>query len=244
MLNQIFALAWKDLKIFFKDPGAVVLIFLQPFMFIVVMSYALGGLFKSGERQIHLLVVNQDRGAQAAAIIQQLDEMDAFHLETTWNGQPVTRELAEELIITEQRNLALVFPADFSEVLEQGPGTVERLTTQVLLIVDPATPSQVVEPILGTLQGLIERRVFMAMVPKGVDFLYEQLAPQMPAEQREAFKDQAQAAMSGGFLGEENPIVTIDRSAPPGMRIEKYPDSFQQNVPGYTIYGLFWIVIS
>lgn len=42
MLNQILALAWKDLKIFFKDPGAVVLIFLQPFMFIVVMSYALG----------------------------------------------------------------------------------------------------------------------------------------------------------------------------------------------------------
>jgi hypothetical protein len=43
MLQQIFALTWKDLKIFFKDPGAVVLIFLQPFMFIVVMSYALGG---------------------------------------------------------------------------------------------------------------------------------------------------------------------------------------------------------
>ena len=35
MLNQILASTWKDLKIFFKDPGAVALIFLQPFMFIV-----------------------------------------------------------------------------------------------------------------------------------------------------------------------------------------------------------------
>jgi ABC-2 type transport system permease protein len=26
------------------------------------------------------------------------------------------------------------------------------------------------------------------------------------------------------------------------MRVEKLPDVFQQNVPGYTIYGIFWIV--
>jgi hypothetical protein len=44
MLNQILALTWKDLKVFFKDPGGVTVIFLQPFMFILVMSYALSGL--------------------------------------------------------------------------------------------------------------------------------------------------------------------------------------------------------
>ena len=26
------------------------------------------------------------------------------------------------------------------------------------------------------------------------------------------------------------------------MRVEKFPDTFQQNVPGYTIYGIFWVV--
>jgi ABC-2 type transport system permease protein len=26
------------------------------------------------------------------------------------------------------------------------------------------------------------------------------------------------------------------------MRVQKLPDTFQQNVPGYTIYGIFWIV--
>lgn len=46
MLHQILALTWKDLKVFFKDPGAVVLIFLMPFMFILVMSFALSGLFR------------------------------------------------------------------------------------------------------------------------------------------------------------------------------------------------------
>lgn len=242
MLNQILASAWKDLKIFFKDPGAVTLIFLQPFMFIVVMSYALGGLFEPGEDQIQLLAVNQDRGAQAGAILRQLDEMDAFQVEADWEGRPLTREMAESLIVEERRNLALVFPPDFSQVLEQDPAAAERHTTKVLVIVDPATSSQFVEPILGTLQGLIERRTYMAMMPKGLDYLFGQLSPQMPTEQREAFKAQAQEAMSGGLLGGRETLITIERTAPAGMQVEKYPDTFQQNVPGYTIYGIFWIV--
>ncbi|MCS7221735.1 MAG: ABC transporter permease [Anaerolineae bacterium] len=241
MLNQILALAWKDLKIFFKDPGAVALIFLQPFMFIVVMSYALGGLFEPGKGQIQLLAVNQDQGTQAAAILKQLDEMDAFQVETTWEGRPLTREMAEHLIAQGERSLALVFPPEFSEVLEQSLITEERRTTRVLIIVDPTTSSQFVEPILGTLQGLIERSTYTAMIPKGLDLLFEWLAPQTPERLREAFKAQAQEAMSGGLLGGE-PVVIVERTVPAGMQVEKYPNAFQQNVPGYTIYGIFWIV--
>lgn len=126
--------------------------------------------------------------------------------------------------------------------MEQDPAAAERRTTKILIIVDPATSSQFVEPILGTLRGLIERSAYTAMMPKGVDFLFERLAPQMPAEQREPFKAQVQEAMSGGLLGGTAPIVTLERTTPAGMQVEKYPDTFQQNVPGYTIYGIFWIV--
>ena len=43
-------------------------------------------------------------------------------------------------------------------------------------------------------------------------------------------------------MGGNKPVVTVDRVAPVGMRAQKTPDAFQQNVPGYAIYGLFWIV--
>jgi len=242
MIDQILALTWKDLKIFFKDRGGVALIFLQPFMFIVVMSYALGGMFEPGQDRIQLLAVNQDRGTQAATILAQLDSMEAFGVETTWEGQPLTVELAEKLVVEGKRNLALVFPPDFSDALEQDPAAAARHTTRIAAIVDPATSSQFVEPILGTLQGLIERSTYTAMVPKGLDYLFEWLAPQTPAGQREIFKAQAQEAISGGLLGGEEPVVTVERTVPAGMQVEKYPDTFQQNVPGYTIYGIFWIV--
>jgi len=242
-LSQILALTWKDLKIFFKDRGAVVLIFLQPMMFIVVMSYALSGIYRSGEdRPIRLLAVNQDQGKQGAALLRQLGEMKGFQVETVWEGQPLTREKVERLIIEGKRNLALIFPSDFSSVLEQSPGNQDRKRTKILFIVDPTTSSQFVEPILGTLQGLLERTTYTAMVPKGIDYLFERLAPQTSLPERKAFKSRAEETMSGGMLGEREPLVTVEKVVPPGMRVGKFPDTFQQNVPGYTIYGVFWIV--
>jgi ABC-2 type transport system permease protein len=242
MLKQILALTWKDLKVFFKDRGAVVLIFVQPFMFILVMSYALSGIFRTGNRPILILAVNQDKGTQAAAVLRQLGEMKSFAVETTWQGQPLTQQKAEQLIIKGKRNLALIFPPDFSAVLEQNPAVRERRTTKVVFNVDPTTSSQLVEPIQGTLQGLLERTAFTAMVPKGVDYVFDTLAPQTPTKERENFRARAEGAMSGGLMEGQTPVATVEQTSPPGMRVKKLPDVFQQNVPGYTIYGIFWIV--
>jgi ABC-2 type transport system permease protein len=242
MLKQILAMTWKDLKIFFKDRGGVVLIFVQPFMFILVMSYALSGVFRTGDRPIQILAVNQDKGTQAAAILRQLDQMEAFAVETAWEDQPLTQQEVERLIIEGKRNLALIFPPDFSAVLEQDPASRERRTTKVLFIVEPTTSDQFVEPIIGTLQGLLERTAYTAMVPKGVDYLFDWLAPQTPATERESFRAKAEEAVSGGLIGDRTPVVTVERAVPTGMRVKKLPDIFQQNVPGYTIYGIFWIV--
>ena len=242
MLKQIFALTWKDLKVFFKDRGAVVLIFVQPFMFILVMSYALSGIFRTGDRPILILAVNQDKGTQTAAVLRQLGEMKSFAVETTWQGQPLTQQMAEQLIIKGKRNLALIFPPDFSAVLEQNPAVRQRRTTKVVFIVDPTTSSQLVEPIQGTLQGLLERTAFTAMVPKGVDYVFDRLAPQTPIKERENFRARAEGAMSGGLMEGQTPVATVEQTSPPGMRMKKLPDVFQQNVPGYTIYGIFWIV--
>lgn len=217
MLKQILALTWKDLKIFCKDPRGLVLIFIQPFIFIIVMSYALSGLYRSGDHPIQLLAVNEDQGTRAAGVLHQLAEMKAFQVETQWDGQPLTRQKAEQLIRNGKRTYALIFPSDFTRVLEQGPGVRGLRTTKAMLIVDPATSSQFAEPIMGTLQGLVERSRAAAMIPAG------QSGPSASQGDREL-------------------STMVERIAPTGMQAKKKPDAFQQNVPGYTIYGIFWIV--
>ncbi|MCX7668865.1 MAG: ABC transporter permease, partial [Anaerolineae bacterium] len=167
MWRQISALTWKELKIFFKDIGAVVFVFLQPFMFIVVMSTAMSGMLRAPEDQpIPILVVNEDAGTKAAAVIAQLDALSGFRIETTWDGRPLDLARAEALIVEGKRHLALHFPANFSQALEGALDATAAQTTTVRLIADPATPGQTYAPIQGTVQGVIERNALMALVPQ------------------------------------------------------------------------------
>ncbi len=214
MLKQIMAMTWKELKVSFKDPGVVAWMFFQPFVLIVVLSFAMGGSFGAGpgeDLSIHILAVNQDHGTQAAAILQQLDEVDAFTVETDWQGQPLTRQTAQQLIIDGERSLALFFPPEFSEVLVQAPAThaEQSQAAKVVALLDADPSSQSLEPILVALQGLVERAALRSRLPEGMDFV---------------------------------PPVTLERTTPSGAESRKTPNAFQQNVPGVTIYGVFWIV--
>jgi ABC-2 type transport system permease protein len=167
----------------------------------------MGGSFSDdagADRASQVLVVNEDRGTQAAAILGRLAESGVLAVETTWGGQPLTRQRAERLVVGRKRSLALVFPPDFSRALEQG----EQRTTEVVAFVDPSPSVQSVDPILTRLQGAVERAALMARLGE--------------SEFRSA--------------------VTVRRMTPMGMEGAKLPDAFQQNVPGITIYGIFWIV--
>lgn len=249
-LRQIAALTVKDLKLIFTDRGNVAVMFLMPLMFVVLMSLALGGTFggSSRDRPLRLLAVNLDTGTQAAALLRQLDDMAAFAIETDWDGAPLSRETAEQLIRTGGRSLALVFPANFSAVLEAGafaPASPNAPRATVELVADPATSVQLTGPVAGTVQGVIERASFLAATPKGIDLFFDEFAPQAPAEQRQALKAQAQQGIGGtsgaGGDGQQR-LVTLEQTSPAGMKVEQRPTAFQQNVPGYTIFGIFWIV--
>jgi ABC-2 type transport system permease protein len=241
IINQIFALTWKDLKLFFKDTRAMALIFLQPFLFIVIMSYALAGLYGSGGKPLQMLAVNEDGGKEAENVIKGLSGLKGFSVQTAWEGAPLTRVKAEELITKGTRSLAVIFPPEFSSVLEQLPTKEDRPTAKVLLMVDPATSSAVTDPVLGTLQGLVERAAFTAMMPRGIDYLFDHYNMTDMQVGRNDFKKKAEDSISGGLLGGEEKTVTVEKVTPRAMKVAKFPDSFQQNVPGYTIYGVFWI---
>lgn len=233
MLYQIIAIVWKDLKILVRDRSALAVLFAMPMGFVLVMTTALGGVFGGGgDGAIPVLVVNEDKGQLAAQIVEGLKAAEGFKVETEWDGQPLTQAKAEKLVIAGERKLAVLFPADFSRRVLTGafPSEAKQLqTTTIQLMADPALPSQFTGPIIGTLQGLLLR----VLVPTGVELLFEHIAPTLPAEQRLVFAQQAQQGILAG--------TTIEQITPPGMPTRQFPNTTQQNVPGYALFGVFFI---
>ena len=221
MLQHIIAITWKDLKILLRDRVALALLFAMPMGFVLIMTTALGGVFDGDRNATPVLVVNEDKGQLSNQIIDRLKVTQGFEVETEWEGQLLTRTKAESLIIGQKRQLAVIFPADFSQHILDG--------AKIQLMVDPALPPLFIGPIIGTLQGLL----LQTLLPAGMEFLFEQVAPDLPQEQRAFFMQQGQQRMLAG--------ISIEQVIPPGMPIRQLPNTTQQNVPGYTLFGIFFI---
>jgi ABC-2 type transport system permease protein len=235
MLRQLIAITIKDLKVVFKDTGGIAVLFLMPAMFIFVMSNALAGSFTRDDKLIDVLVVNEDRGTIGAALVDSLKTNGGFNVQLDWDGAPLTRASAEKLIVDQQRSIAIVIPVDFSDQVQQLLGAA-----QIDLIADPATSEQLLGPVKGAVVGLAQQAAFTGLMPMGIDWILnsiEQSGGSIPASLRDQVKSSAttNTTLGGGSL------VTIHQTQPAGMQVEQFPNTVQQNVPGWTLFGVFFI---
>jgi ABC-2 type transport system permease protein len=244
MLNQIFAITIKEFKVLLRDRGAFTGLFILPIAFILVMTVSLQGVFNSGgsDNPVHLLVVNQDQGALAEKVIADLRGASGLALVEQQAGKPVTRTEAEDLIVARSYSLALVFPADFSASILAAANDPSAAKSQVSFIADPAVGDQLLAPAKGLVQGVIAREASIAQAPLQTRQGFAQMASAAPASQAALIQELGLRYSSLMNAAPQNPGVDIQVSAPASYKAVRTPTSAEQNVPGYTIYGVFFII--
>lgn len=248
MINQMLAITIKEFKVLLHDRGAFTALFILPIAFILVMTVALQGVFDSGgsNNPINVLVVNQDSGTIAGQVIADLRDANGMTLVETYDGQPVTRELAEDLITARTFSIALVFPADFSASIERAAADPKAAKSVLSFIVDPAVGSQLLAPVRGMVEGVISREASLAQAPIQAMQSFSQIASAAPTGQAEIIRElgaQYTAQMSNEQSTAE-PNLGFDTQVvrPAEYQAQRSPTSAEQNVPGYTIYGVFFII--
>lgn len=253
MLQQIFAITLKDLKILLNDRGGIILLFAMPAMFILVMSTALQGVFEVGssDRPIEVLVANADTGDLAQKTLSELETLDGLKLIHSEESDPLDREKIENLITDGSYDVGVIFPADFTDQILEAATQSNITQPTVTFIVDPTTSTQFFAPIRGTVQGFIERTAAYAQAPiqieEGIEAGFTNLAKEVPENQAPLVEELGIAFIDNFDLDQNTKsgnasIVQFERVAPTEYEIEKFPTAVEQNVPGYTVFGIFFIV--
>jgi len=118
-LRQILAILAKEIKILTRDRQALALLFAMPAFFILVMSYALEGVFEGGSssRPVEVAVINLDRGGLSREVISDLKGLEGIVLAEALDGVPMTQERAEELVRQGQYS----WPYRFRRVFGKNP---------------------------------------------------------------------------------------------------------------------------
>ena len=241
MFTVMLAIARKDLALLIRDPGALIVLFLMPLIFILVMSFALSGLYSPGGSAVAIAFVDEDGGPFSANLVKSLGSSGGFDVLTTGPNGKLDRPGAEALVVSGKAQAALIIPPGSSDAVQarlarSGTGPVE-----IIIVSDPALSPQVLGPIRGAVQGLAEQAAFLVAAPRGIDLLVSRLQTggvSVPPEFATALKQQA----AGGMTGAGN-LVAIKEALPAGIHRERRPNAVEQNVPAYTLFGIFFIAM-
>jgi ABC-2 type transport system permease protein len=238
MIYQIIAITLKELKVLWFDREALALLFAMPMFFILVMSFALEGVFQAGSKghPIEILVVHQKGGPLADQAIADLKRMEGLILIETHQGIPLTSDKAEQLVGKGAHSLALVFPEGYTEQVLKTSKVPQKEKTTVYLISDPAMNLQLLATVKGAIQGAIERQVLLASIPQRLKEIFGTI---------EGMEGQLDDMLGNTKISEhESSGVDLIHTFPKGFNAGRRPTATEQNVPAYTIFGVFFIVLT
>jgi ABC-2 type transport system permease protein len=234
----VLASTAKELKILLRDRGTLIRLFLLPLMFITVMSLALGKMYRRpGEGMLKLPVVVEDTSASADDLVRALAAVKGgLEIETV---PAAGRAGALELVKHGKRVAALVVPAGFGDALAQASPTT------VTLFTDPGQ-ALATTTVMAAVRGALARTQGEAMRTRGIDALLypiEQAVAQLPPAERAQvdLKGLRAVALKRSRQATEQPLVDL-RTESVGAARARPPGVYEQNVPGYAVMFMFFIV--
>ncbi|MBL7764030.1 MAG: ABC transporter permease [Chitinophagaceae bacterium] len=233
----------KDIRILLRDKIGLVIMFAMPILLAIVITSVQNSTFELvNENKIPLLVYNKDKGETGKELITALQKIGIFELHQL-SGEYSEKDIAEKMH-NKDALVAIVVPGDYSaEVLRKA----KNVTREALKKLDIGTDSMLIKssaetpltlyyhPVLqqsfrNSIDGAIKSSLQLIQSKFIVKNLYQEV-------NEEAIPD----SLETQILSNQTPINEIPVSKDGSRTI---PTASQHNVPAWTIFAMFFIVIS
>ncbi len=233
----------KEFLLLIRDKAGLAILFIMPMALVLIMTLLQDSSFKAiGEKQLPLLIVNHDADTFGLRIIEGLKSSQFFKVVEEIEGQKLDEKALVKqvedgnfqigIVIHKQATHAIresvkrkiqgQFPDD--ELFELDP-SMTQVPAKVDIFFDPVTKQSFKQVIISAL------RQYASMVEANIMFsIYAQM-----------FNDLLGVSVS---MDEEfGSMVVFDQQYASTLKSNTIPNSAQHNVPAWTIFAMFFIVI-
>jgi ABC-2 type transport system permease protein len=237
---KLWASIKKEAVLLLRDLGALIILFVMPLVLIITITLIQQGSFKAiSDAKIPVVLIDNDGGSVAQGIRKNLESGGNFDIISTVDGKPLNEEMARNEVFAGKFPMAVIVPEKLSEDLnkkvqinvdkilkdvglgEDGP-VLDTLTTakEIRLYFDPAT-----------------QMAFKSAVKNNIDKMVSELEVQAVYNLfQEQLSDSVSAFSDKSFL-QFREIMPIQGAK------ELIPNATQHNVPAWTLFAIFFIVI-
>jgi ABC-2 type transport system permease protein len=240
VINEVLAIAWKDIQLLFKDKGSLAVLFLMPLILAPIMAAPTLTMREMQETtpegepafSVGAFLVNEDSGAyggQIASALEALPMLDITALDS------ITE--ADEGVAAGDQPVAIVLPADFSQKVAANEPTT------VLLITDP-TQTHLTNFVTGIVNQAVAEVGMLAELQFGIRSVLAESGVLEGADP--ALREAAEAQVLGVIWTQaqemrQNPLITIRNENLAGESGDDW-DPFAFYVPGSAVMFAFFIV--
>lgn len=245
----------KELLLLSRDRPSLLVLFVMPMVLVLILSLIQDDLFRvTGGAATTALFVNLDEGELGAELGKSLQGNGALELVKSLAGEEIDIQLARQAVFDGDYQFAIIVPQTFSAKIDRSAEAAvqaslrhEQITSdfsRIAVIFDPAVRGVYRSAVLNALQlGIIG----LELSRKGAAF--ERL---LPEELQRSMSGQMSAFAAGGFQPQlpeisfdwtGQSLIVLDEELASPKKYATLPTSVQQNVPAWTLFGMFFIVI-
>lgn len=237
-MHKLWASTYKEFLLITRDVGGLAVLFLMPVLLVVVITTIQDNSFKSiQETKLPILVVDNDTGAVSNNILRTLSESNLFRVDTD-----ISEESAKNQVALGKYQLAIIIPKDLSTDLEQKinenvdailakfsdneesipNGKSSLRPKEVKLYFDPAT-----------------QQSFKSSVRSNIDKMISKIETETIYK---AFQEQLTDDPSEEIFETES-FIYFSEIVPTQGNATLIPNSTQHNIPAWTLFAIFFIIL-
>jgi len=242
-MNKLLISIYKELLLLKRDPGGLVILFLMPLCLVITITLIQDSTFKTAtESKIPVLLVDNDKGEVSETVMENLKESSSFSVITRHDGKPIDEAFAKEKVFNGDYQLAIIIPEKLSSGLKakvdenvakimEGLGTTDSVTSianqekvtpkEVRLYFDPASQTAFKTAVKSTVDQMISQ-----IETKSI---YNAFSEQLGEESTAVFQQES--------------YISFKEIVPMFKNKAMVPNSTQHNVPAWTLFAMFFIVV-
>ncbi len=236
LLYKLWRSFIKEILLLKRDIGGIVIIFVMPLLLIVTITLIQDSTFKNLEgSKIPIIFIDQDKSEVSKNIKAELENSKTFQLLTNFNEKS-----AQEAVFSGDYQMAIVIPENLTKDLNSNidskvqtivssfglEGDSAKVKTavpkakEIHLYFDPATNVGFKNSVMNS----VNKMVFEIENKK----IYK------------AFQDQLGTTEN---LDENKNLISFKEITPKKGEMDVMPNSVQHNVPAWTLFAIFFIVV-
>ncbi|SCY59033.1 ABC transporter permease [Flavobacterium caeni] len=242
MLYKIYQSVLKEILLLSRDLGGAIILFVMPLVLVITVTLIQDSTFKqTGNAKIPILLVDHDHGKVSQSVNDNLAKSNAFDVISRFDNQPITEAQAKEAVFKGKYQLAIVIPADLSHDLQAKiDQNVNKIMTSFGVGDSSATATDKKKVTQKEVKLYFDPAVQIGF-KNGVMSAIDQMISQIETQSiYAAFKEQLGETE---FDFEQQSFINFKEIVPTIGNKEVKPNSVQHNVPAWTLFAMFFIVI-